>query len=177
MIKGFRIGGGGSSAIAGIDLRIYDTTTGHILASKACRGVAESSGADIGYYGGDFGFDMGGSSSTPMDTAVRAAIDQAVQFITFELNDVPWEGRVVMMKKGLVYINAGSAGGIQVGDRFLVLRVEEMIVDPETGLELGAETARIGEIEVLSVEDKFSKATPLSGTDFQKNDIVRLESK
>jgi curli biogenesis system outer membrane secretion channel CsgG len=174
-IKGFAFGGKESSAVVGIDLRIYDTTTGHILASKACRGVAKSSGSSIGYSGGDFGFATGGEARTPMDFAVRAAIDQAVAFISMELAKVPWAGRVAMVKDGLVYVNAGRENGIVVGDRFDVFKEGEAVVDPESGISLGAETTRVGEIEVVSVEEKFSKATPISGTTFEKNNILKLK--
>lgn len=174
-IKGFSFGGAESSAVVGIDLRIYDTTTGQILASKACRGVAKASGTSIGYSGGDFGFATSSEARTPMDFAVRAAIQQAVDFTTIELNNVPWQGRVAMVKDGLVYLNVGRESGINIGDQFNIYREGEAVVDPETGLTLGAETSKIGRVEVVSVEEKFSKATPISGSGFDKNDIVKFE--
>lgn len=174
-IKGFAFGGKESSAIVGIDLRIYDTTTGQILSSKACRGVAKASGTSIGYSGGDFGFATSSEARTPMDFAVRAAIQQAVDFITIELNRVPWAGRVAMVKDGLVYLNVGRESGINIGDQFNIYREGEAVIDPDTGLTLGSETSRIGRVEVVSVEEKFSKATPINGSGFDKNDIVKFE--
>lgn len=174
-IKGFTFGGKESSAVVGIDLRIYDTTTGQILSSKACRGVAKASGSSIGYSGGDFGFAAGGESRTPMDFAVRDTIEQAVDFITFELSRVPWKGHVAMIKDGLVYINSGRENGINIGDQFNIYKEGEAVVDPESGLTLGSEVARIGRVEVVSVEEKFSKATPINGSGFDKNDIVKFE--
>lgn len=174
-IQGFSFGGGQSTAIVGIDLRIYDTTTGHVLSSKACRGVAKSSGSNIGYAGGDFAFATGGESSTPMDFAVRAAIQQAVDFITIELNKVPWAGRIANVKDSVIYINAGRENGIQIGDRFEVFKEGEAVVDPESGISLGSETTRIGEIEVVAVEEKFAKATPMNGVGFEKGNIIKLK--
>lgn len=174
-IKGFSLGGKQSQAQVGIDLRIYDTTTGQILASKACRGVAKSSGSSIGYSGGDFGFATGGEARTPMDFAVRAAIDQALLFIIAELDRVPWQGRVAMVKDDLVYINVGRTAGINTGDQFNVYREGEAIVDPDTGVSLGTEDTKIGRIEVMSVDEKFSKAAPINGMGFEKNDIVKFE--
>jgi len=174
-IKGVTIGGGRKQAVVGIDVRIYDTTTGQILSSKACRGVAEDKGMAVGYSDHDWGFAMGGQEKTPLDFAVRAAITQAVDFITMELSNVPWAGRVAMVKDGLVYVNAGRQSGIQVGDRFAVYKEGEAVVDPETGMTLGSETSKIGQIEVVSVEDKFSKATPVNGTGFEKNNILKFE--
>ena len=174
-IRGFSFGGKQSKAQVGIDLRIYDTTTGQILASKACRGVAKASGSSIGYSGGDFGFATGGETRTPMDFAVRAAIDQALLFIIAELDRVSWQGRVAMIKNDLVYINVGRTVGIKIGDQFNVYREGEAIVDPDTGISLGTEDAKIGRIEVMSVDEKFSKAAPISGMGFEKNNIVKFE--
>ena len=174
-IKGFAFGGKQSKAIVGVDLRIYDTTTGQVLASKACRGIAKSSGSSIGYSGGDFGFASGGESKTPMDQAVRAAIDQALGFIIMELDKVPWEGRIAMIKGDQVYINVGRTSGIKIGDKFGVFRPGEEIVDPDSGMTLGSEATKIGDIEVLSVEEKFSKAVPISGSAFEKSDILKYE--
>lgn len=174
-IKGFTFGGSEESAVVGIDVRIYDTTTGQILSSKACRGIAKASGSNIGYAGSDFAFAVGGEARTPMDFAVRAAIEQAVDFITFGLSNVSWSGRVVMMKDGLVYINAGRESGINIGDKFSIYREGEAVVDPDTGLTLGSEKTKIGTVEIVAVEEKFAKATPVSGTGFDKNDIVKFE--
>lgn len=176
-IKGFTLGGSSAEAVVGVDVRVYDTTTGQVLASKACRGVAKSSGSAIGYSGGDFGFATGGESRTPMDFAVRAAIQQAVDFITIEASRVPWAGRVAMFKDGLIYINAGRENGIQIGDRFDVFKEGEAVVDPDSGMTLGSEMTRAGDVEVVAVEEKFSKATPISGTVFEKNNIVKMKVK
>ena len=174
-IKGFTLGGRGESAVVGIDLRIYDTTTGEVLAAKACRGVAEASGTDIGYMDRDWGFSMGGEERTPMDFAVRAAIQQAVNFITAELARVPWEGRIAMVKEGMIYVNAGRKSGIKIGDRFIVFNEGERIIDPESGIELGSEMSRIGEIEVVNVQEKYSKAAPIGGAAFERNNILMFK--
>lgn len=174
-IKGFSLGGSSKKAVVGIDLRIYDTTTGQVLASKACRGIAKSSGSSIGYSGGDFGFATGGSAKTPMDFAVRAAIDQALKFIIFELDRLPWEGRIAMVKDNVIYINVGRTAGIRVGDQFNVYKKGEEIVDPDSGMTLGAELSKSGRIEVISVDEKFSKATPITGAGFERNDIIKFE--
>lgn len=174
-IKGFALGGKQSKAMVGIDLRIYDTTTGQVLASKACRGEAKSSGSSIGYTGGDFGFATGGEAKTPMDLAVRAAIDQALDFIIIELDRVPWQGRIAMIKDDKIYINVGRTSGIQIGDKFGVYNEGESIVDPDSGMTLGSEMSQIGAIEVIKVDEKFSNAIPINGTGFEANNILKYE--
>lgn len=176
-IKGFTIGGASKQAVVGVDVRVYDTTTGQVLASKACRGVADAQGFNVGYADRDWAFATGQQQSTPLDFAVRAAIEQAVAFITFESDRVPWAGRVVQFKDGIVYINSGRENGIQMGDRFEVYKEGEAIVDPESGLTLGSEKSKIGEVEVVGLEDKFCKAAPITGTIFEKNNIVKFKTK
>ena len=86
------------------------------------------------------------------------AIDRAVVYISEKLDDLPWKGKVVTFKDGLVFINAGENANVQVGDRFKVLREGESLIDPDTGIDLGSETTRIADIKVVNVQPKFSKA-------------------
>ena len=176
-VKGFSLGGSSAKAHVAVDVRIYDTTTGQILASKACKGEATSSATTFGYADSDWGFSAGGEARTPLDFAVRDAINQAVYFISLELNKIPWEGRIAMLKENYVYINCGRTTGILIGDKFSVYKPGEAIIDPETGLNLGSENTKIGLLEVVSVDEKFSKAIPVHGTGFDRNDILKYEEK
>lgn len=176
-IQGFAFSASEAKAHVAVDVRIYDTTTGQILASKACKGVAKSSGGSFGYSGGDFGFMAGGEARTPLDLAVRDAITQTVYFIILELDKITWEGRIAMVKDGDLFINCGRTAGIVIGDNFTVWKPGEPIIDPETGLNLGSEKKKIGSLEVVKVDEKFSKAVPISGTGFERNDIVKYEGR
>ena len=178
MIEGFTFSASEAKAHVAVDVRIYDTTTGQIIASKACKGVAKASGGSFGYQdSGGWGFSAGGEAKTPLDFAVRDAIPQAVYFIALELDKIPWSGRVAMIKGNDVYINCGRTAGIIESDRFSVWKKGESIIDPETGIDLGSEDSKIGEIEVIKVEEKYSKAIPIGGTGFEHNDVVRYEGR
>lgn len=174
-VQGFAFSASGANAHVAVDIRIYDTTTGQILASKACKGTARESGGSFGYAGEDFGFSAGGAARTPLDFAVREAINLAVDFVILELNHVPWEGRIAMVRNDNVYINCGRTAGIFLGDQFSVHKPGEPITDPTTGLNLGSEKTLIGMIEVIKVDEKFSKAIPISGMDFARSDIIKYE--
>lgn len=158
-----------------VDVRVYDTTTGQILASNACKGTAKASGGSFGYTDSNFGFAAGGEARTPLDFAVRDAITQAINFIVLELQKVPWGGRIAMLKDNEVYINCGRTTGILLGDQFSVYKPGEPIIDPDTGLNLGSENTLTGKIEVIKVDEKFSKAIPVGGTGFSRNDIIKYE--
>lgn len=164
-----------AKAHVAVDVRIYDTTTGQILSSKACKGTAKASGGGIAFTDSDWGFAAGGEARTPLDFAVRDAITLAVNFIVLELQKVPWEGRIAMVKENDIFINCGRTEGILEGDQFSVYKPGEAIIDPETGLNLGSENTLIGKIEVVKVEEKYSKVIPVSGTGFERNDIIKYE--
>lgn len=172
---GMMISANEARAHVAVDVRVYDTTTGQILASKACKGTATASGGSFGYADGNWAFSAGGQAKTPLDLAVRDAITQAVAFIVLELQKVPWEGRVAMIKDNDIFINCGRLAGIFLGDQFSVYKPGEPIIDPETGLNLGSENKLIGKIEIVKVDEKYSKAISISGGGFERNDIIKYE--
>ena len=175
-IKGFTIGGSSGASHVAIIIYLIDSTTGQIIESQRCEGAAESGGMAFGYSESDFGFGSGEFKKTPLGKAVQMAIDQAVEFISIRMSNLPWAGKIILAKEtGDVYINAGKDAGIRVGDQFSVYRPGEALVDPDSGLDLGSEETRIGRVEVSQVKDKFSIAVPVSGSGFAKMDVVRFE--
>ncbi len=174
-IKGFSIGAQKSTAHMAIILQLVDSTTGEIIESKRIEGEAASGGLSLGY-SGDFGINSSNFKKTPLGKAVQITIDRAVDFIAKKMSDVPWKGKVIQVKEdGSVYINSGTTSGVKPGTSFSIYREGEALVDPDTGMELGKETAKIGEISVFDVQDKFSKAN-LKGTPssaIQKGDVVQ----
>ena len=174
-IEGFNRGSKSSEARVTVDIRIYDTTTSQILDSKSCTGIAEASGMAISYSAPDWGIGGSNFEKTPLGQATRQAIEQAVNFIIMRMENVKWQGKIVAVKNGVIYINHGKQSNIMVGDKFVVYKPGEALIDPDTGINLGSEMQRIGEIEVVKVEDKFSKATKVSGTGFERGDIIQYE--
>ncbi len=171
-ISGVNIGMSKSNAHIAVIIQIIDSTTGEILDSQRIEGLADSSGFGVGYSGS---FSIGSSSfqKTPLGKATQIAIDRAVEYISQRAANYRWQGRVVTVKDGLVYINAGSDAGIVPGKTFTVYKKGESLVDPETGIELGSEKTKIADILVSEVEPKFSKAKILSNTgEIKTSDLV-----
>lgn len=171
-IHGVSIGGSKSRAHIAVILQIIDSTTGEILDSRRVEGRADASGFSMGYSGS---FSLGSSSfkKTPLGKATQIAIDRAVVYIADNVARLPWQGRVVTVKNDLVYVNAGENAGIKDGMEFTVYRQGESLIDPETGIELGAEKKKIGDISIVSVEPKFSKAKILnSNTEIKTADLI-----
>ncbi|MFH0839622.1 MAG: CsgG/HfaB family protein, partial [Candidatus Omnitrophota bacterium] len=141
-IKGIDVGLATSQAQVGVDIRIYDTTTGQVLDSVRCEGKVSATGLDFGYSESDWGFGTGVFQNTPLGKATAKAIDKAVIAIITRTKNVPWEGRVIKATSNEAYINAGANSGIEVGDTFSVYRLEEELIDPQTGMSLGSESER-----------------------------------
>ena len=67
---------------------------------------------------------------------------------------------------------SGSGAGINEGDEFDVYRKGEELIDPETGLSLGAEEEKVGTIRVTEVKDKYSIAEIIQGS-IQAKDYLK----
>ncbi len=172
-VRGFNIKMKKASSHVAVIIRLIDTTTGEVLDSQRVEGKAEEGGLGFGISAGGAGFGQSGFTKTPLGKACQIAIDRAVEYIIAKTGNIPWEGKVVTVKGDTIIVNSGSNVGISVGDKFAVFRKGEEFIDPDTGMSLGAETTKIGEIEVVNVQEKYSKATAISGSGFEAKDIVR----
>jgi curli biogenesis system outer membrane secretion channel CsgG len=173
IVEGIGIGVGGKVAHVGLDIRMYDTSTGEILQSHRAVGEAKTTGMAIGGVSGDVGFGVGGFQKTPLGQATRKAINSAVDFIVMEMEDIPWQSSIIKVSGETVYITGGRDMNLSTGSCYTVYGVGEELIDPMTGLSLGSEESRIGRIEITSVEDKYSKAKILEGSGFKTGDVVR----
>jgi len=175
---GIRIGGGKKKVEARlvIDSRIYDVQTSQITNSVQGEGSVERSSSHIGLDSEVLDVSTEGFNDTPLGEATRAAVQEVVANLIAELGDQPWQGSVVTVRDGQVYINAGSESGMQMGDVLEVSRVGEELVDPETGLNLGQIEDTLGRLEVTSVQEKFSIARKASEFSCDRGDIVRFVS-
>lgn len=77
-----------------------------------------------------------------------------------------------------VVINRGKGAGIKVGNRLKVVSQGKPIIDVDTGESLGGSEQEVGEIEVTSVEVKFSKAKIISGQGkISYGDVCRIQKR
>ncbi|MFC1704616.1 CsgG/HfaB family protein [Candidatus Omnitrophota bacterium] len=156
-IGGVSLGGKKSSAHVAVIVQLINSTTGEIVNSKRVEGEAKAGGFSIGY-SGSFSIGTSNFKKTPLGKAVQMAIDRAVVYITKEMSGISWQGRVMLVKEGTIYVNSGENAGISSGIILRVYREGEALVDPETGIELGKENTKIGDIKITEVQEKFSKA-------------------
>ena len=87
-----------------------------------------------------------------------------MEFLTKQLESIPWEGSVMVANDSKVIINRGSREGVAVGQKFQVGTTEEL-VDEDTGEVLDVEMKTLGTIEVTEVKEKISNCTALAGAE------------
>ncbi len=162
-----------SSAHIGLIIQLIDSTTGQIVDSKRVDGDVTAGGTSLGYSGA-VNFGSSDFQKTPAGKAVQMAIDRAVDYLATKSSELPWSGKVMLVKDGVIYVNSGSNAGLKEGDTFFVSKVGEALVDPDTGMSLGTENKKLGQIKINEVQEKFSKATPVGNLagDVNKGDMV-----
>ena len=172
---GFGVGVKSQKATVAVDVRLVDTSTGEIIAAESVN--KDDSKKGLKFSNKDLAF---GSQSdfdeSLVGKATRKAIDKVVELLEKQARNIPWRAKVITFQGGKVFINAGDAGGVNVGDRFVVSRPGEELIDPDTGISLGSMESEIGEIEVsdnMVGGGKASHCKVVSGDGFQKGDIVR----
>jgi curli biogenesis system outer membrane secretion channel CsgG len=173
-IKGFRIGVGGSKAELELVVKLIDTTSSTVVASKRILGKAGGSRLRLGYATRGFSGDLGGFAKTPLGEAAQDAISAAVTFIATEMEDYDITANVVMVRSPeMIIINRGESYGVSVGDMFLVREAGEVLTDPATGEILDVFEGEVtGKIKVNRVTEKVSYAELVDGMPPVRGDAV-----
>ena len=160
---GFSIGGGGSALTLGgsqgdieLDLRLIDTRTGAVLTAFKVKRKINAKNVGLSTNVGGAAIGTNGFFNTPLGEATEAALQDAVVQITKALASLPWRGQVVKADAGVVYVNAGGEGGVNVGDRYDIQRVGESLTDPATGKVLKEDMVDLGVVTITNVEAKIA---------------------
>ena len=165
--KGITLGGDAGSAEINITIYLVDSATGQVKASKSVIGKSGKKGLTLGYHGSALGGltgDIGGFMKDNMGKAAMDACNQALEFLVGQLDSIPWEGSVSLVKADKLIINRGTREGVAVGMKFDVGKVEE-VVDEDTGEVLDSELTKIGTVTVTEVKEKICYTTPLEGAE------------
>lgn len=173
-IKGISVGASRGQAEINITMYIMDTETGQVKASQKITGVSGKKSLSLGYHGSKLGGatgDWAGFRKDNVGKAAEHAVAQAVEYLVAQLDTIPWEGSIALVKGAKIIINRGSREGVQVGDQFVVGTVEEL-VDEDTGEVLDVEMTEIGRLAVTQVKEKIAYCKPLSGGDALKKGMT-----
>ncbi|HVL59467.1 MAG TPA: CsgG/HfaB family protein [Burkholderiaceae bacterium] len=155
-VRGINLALRGNTAHVAVDIRLVDVSTGQILKSHSAEGKASETGIAFLTTRGQTTFGSDAFHKTPLGQAAREAISKAVDFISKEMEEVPWTGRVVQTRGNEIYVNAGANANLRPGYRFAVFSKGEDLRDPATGMLLGSRDTRVGTVTVNHVEDRFS---------------------
>jgi curli biogenesis system outer membrane secretion channel CsgG len=164
-IRGLRIGVSSSKSAVVVMVKLIDTTTGEVVASKRIRGEAGKTGLRLGVARHGVGGDLSSFAKTPLGEAAQDCIDQAVKFIAENMEDFEIEGSVVTLAGDQIVVSLGENYGIGAGQKLTVRTEGEILTDPATGAVLDKiEGETIATIEVTRVRDKISYCKLLDGT-------------
>lgn len=176
-IGGFNIGVKKTSARVAVDIRMVDVNTGEIIVAKSAEGDDSSTGLDnIGIEDIDF-HNSSTWDNTQLGKASREAIEECVEYITDGMDAVAWQGKVIKASGTTIFMKPGSKGGVKPGMVFSIYRPGEELIDPDTGLSLGSEESKIGQIQVTGDvgDGRAAKAIVKSGTGFETGDLIRVK--
>jgi len=108
--------------------------------------------------------------------AIRNAMTQGVPDVIRAIEKLQWQGRIAKVIGDKVYVDAGKASGLVVGDILKVLTPGDDIYDPQTGAFLGRTQGQLkGTIEVVDFLGTDGAVTEIhTGGNFRAEDIVQL---
>jgi len=174
-IKGFGAGIKKQEARVACDVRIIDTSTAEIIAAESLNAQKSKRGLAVDTSQFSFGHDSK-FDDTLVGKASREVIDGIIEKLTETVDGMPWTGQIIKADSDArVFLNAGSESGVTMGMTFSVFRAGEELIDPATGLSLGAEESMLGTIEVISVKEKYSICKAVTASGLERGDIVRSQ--
>ena len=154
------IGVGKKKSMVGIVFQLIDVETSEILFSKKVTAIVGKMGFSLSGSGKAAGGFYSSYAKTPIGQAVIACINLGTFELVKELGNKPASGVVISTDDGIA-INIGANKQLQEGDRLIAKSKGKELIDPETGLSLGSRTRKIGEVEIVEVQEKFSFAEPV----------------
>ncbi|EQC50393.1 curli production assembly/transport component CsgG [Bacteriovorax sp. BSW11_IV] len=158
---------------AKVEIRIFDVNSNKEVFTETLNGQADDSSFRF------FATDRESKLVYRRDLlrySVRVATRRAIPRIMEIAAKLDWVGRVAKITGGRIYINAGRASGINIGDILKVVTEGEEMYDPETGALIGVTKGQIkGTIEVVDFVGEDGSATVLhSGGSVLEGDFVQL---
>nr|WP_297348054.1 CsgG/HfaB family protein [uncultured Glaciecola sp.] len=148
-------------AIATVNVRLIDTTTGQIVFSEEGSGEARAEANTTLGVGERAAFD-----STLNDKAISAAISKVVSDLMENLLNSPWKAYLIAEQDGQYIMTGGASQGIAAGDEFTILQKGKKIKNPQTGFM----------IELAGKKIATATVTLLSGTGNNEISIVALDT-
>ncbi len=159
-----------------LDIRLIRTDTGEVVYVDKGMGEKKFMNLRIATIGGGTDYDetMVNDIFEPIVEQMADKLSKKVKELKIESPEMTVkEGKVIAVKGSTVFVNLGARNGVQVGDVFTVKKKGEVLIDPDTGEELGAEMTTVGTVKVVEVKEKYSKCKIISGSPKKGNIVTR----
>jgi hypothetical protein len=163
-----------SVAAVDVEMRMFDVQNGKevIFDEKS----ADSQSSQLNLFRDEDSDDPKSQRLELVKMAVRNGMHMFSIDASRALEKISWEGRIAKISGGRVFINAGRATGLTVGDILKVMTPGEDVYDPVTGTYLGRSAGQPkGTLEVVDfLGADGAIASVHSGGNFNENDPVQL---
>lgn len=136
---------------ATVVLKVYNTTTGSLLEAIDVPVSLDEKGAQRVPQQG-FG------NRAPDDSLLEAVATEISNESALRVLTLLFPVRVIGVTDDQVTLNRGEGTGLVEGQPWEVFAQGKEMVDPDTGASLGREEIKVGEVVIVSVLPKFSKA-------------------
>jgi len=133
-------------AYARVNLRLIEVETGRVIYAEEGAGEAFTETGTVMGMGTKAGYD-----STLGAKAISAAISKLVSNVLENLMAQPWRSYVLSREDGNMIIAGGAAQGIEVGDRFALIRRGKRVKNPQTNLMIELPGRKVATLEVVSL--------------------------
>ncbi len=162
-----------SIAAVDMEMRLFDCSEGKevFLDEKS----ADSSSSQLNIFGGEEE-ETKSARIELVQQAIRNASRIFSQDLSRALDKINWIGRIAKISGSRIFVNAGRASGLNIGDILKVLTPGEDVYDPVTGAYMGKSSGQPkGTLEVADYFGIDGAVTVVhSGGGFVENDIVQL---
>lgn len=160
-------------AFAKIDIRVVDTKTGLIFFATSGAGEASTETASTFGFGSQAGYD-----GTLNDSAIRQAVSEAINKLTQQMSQRPWQTGILSLQGSDVFVAGGKAQGITPGMTFTVQTPGRKVKSPQTGLDITLPGQEVAQLRIVSnfgtnETDEGSVASITSGS-LAGQDIAQL---
>lgn len=162
-----------AKAAASVELRLVDVAQAKEIALGQGSGISENSTLNLFGEGAE---DTDETRNELVADAIANAISKALPALNKEIEKIQWRGRIAKITGAKLYVNAGRATGVQLGDILKVNSQGQEIFDPDTGLYLGRTPGDLkGTLEVVEYFGEDGSITRVhSGANFVEGDTVQL---
>lgn len=162
-----------AKAAASVELRLVDVALAKEIALGQGAGLSESSSLNLF---GESTDDTEAYRNEIVAEAIGDAVRKAMPALNKEIDRIQWRGKVAKISGAKLYVNAGRATGIQVGDILKVSSSGSDIFDPDSGLFLGRTGGDLkGTLEVTEFFGEDGAIARIhSGGNFVEGDIIQL---